>query len=249
VRSASAITLFLGFAGCALAALAMSGCDTTQDAAARIKVRSERTLASRKPTRVSKQAKQVAVSDVTLLESGDGTAVAVTLRNRGDEPVNDLPLSVGLRTPDGGREYLNDRKELPYFRTHAPALAAGAVGTWVYTTKERFPDAGSAFAEVGRPAGKPVTVASSVPVLDVGSPKLAGDEPPKVEVEVSNGVGFVQYDLEVFAWATRRDRIVAAGAAPAGDLEPDETEPVAVRLIGDAKGAELHVSAPPTIYQ
>ena len=77
MRSASAIAVCVATAGCALVAVAVSGCDTTQDAAARIKVRSERTLASRKPTKVREQAKDVKVKRATLLESKGGTALAV----------------------------------------------------------------------------------------------------------------------------------------------------------------------------
>ena len=65
----------------------------------------------------------------------------------------------------------------------------------------------------------------------------------------SNNVGFTQFDLAVFAWATEGDRIVAGGFADAGDLEDGETENLTVSLIGDPKGAELHVSAPPTIFE
>ena len=42
---------------------------------------------------------------------------------------------------------------------------------------------------------------------------------------------------------------VAGAFASAGDLESGETETVDLDLIGDAKGAEVHISAPPTIYQ
>ena len=82
-----------------------------------------------------------------------------------------------------------------------------------------------------------MTTASSVPQVDVADPEPAPGDPGKVRVDVSNEIGFVQYELEVFAWATRGDRLVAAGAASAGDLEPGETEPVTVKLIGDPKGA------------
>lgn len=249
MRSASAIAVCVAAAACALVAVAVSGCDTTQDAAARIKVRSERTLASRKPTKVRKQAKDVKVKRATLLESNDGTALAVTLRNLGSEPVNDLPLLVGVRTAAGDKQYLNDGKDVPYFKTHSPAIAAGESAIWVYTNKHEVPGAAAAFAEIGAPPTPPVTTASSVPQVDVADPEPAPGDPGKVRVNVSNDIGFVQYELEVFAWAMRGDRLVAAGAASAGDLEPGETEPVTVKLIGDPKGAQLHVSAPPTIYQ
>ena len=53
----------------------------------------------------------------------------------------------------------------------------------------------------------------------------------------------------MFAWVTKDDRYLAAGAATAGDLDADESEPVAVKLIGDPADGDVHVSAPPTIFQ
>ena len=94
----------------------------------------------------------------------------------------------------------------------------------MFTAKDPVDD-GTAFAEVGAGAVPPITVASTVPELDVGS--VSGpDGSTRSTVEVTNPVGFPQYDLTVFAWVTKGDRYLAAGTAAAGDLEPDETEPV-----------------------
>ena len=245
MRSASPITVIALAALCPLAALALAGCETTQDAAARLKVRSERTLAGRNPVAIDRPAQGVRVVDAALVRGDGDAAVVVELENDGDQPVNDLPIAVGVKTA-GGKRYLNDGRNLPYFQTHAPALAAGESGTWVFAAKDPVDD-GTAFAEVGAGADPPITVASTVPELDLGS--VSGPDGSKATVEVSNPVGYPQYDLTVFAWVTKGDRYLAAGTAPAGDLEPDETEPVAVKLIGDPAGGEVHASAPPTIFQ
>lgn len=249
VRSASPLIVCLSALGGLVVAGVLTGCDTTQNAAARLKISNTRTLASREPTRVRELAENVEVVETALLQSDDGTAIAVTLRNTGSEPINDLPLLVGVRTADGKRDYLNDGKDVPYFQAHAPALAGGEEATWVYTAKGEVAGADSAFAEVGKAPSPPVTVASSLPTVDVSGVRASADDPAKVELEVSNDIGFPQYDLNVFVWATKDGRYVAAGKAAAGDLEPDEAEPVTVKLIGDPKDGELHVFAPPTIFQ
>ena len=246
MRSASPITVIAMVALCPLAALALAGCETTQDAAARLKVRSERTLAGRKPVEIDKPADGVRVVDATLVRGDGDAAVVVELANDGEQPVNDLPIAVGVKTAAGEKRYLNDGHDLPYFQTHAPALAPGETGTWVFAAKDPVDD-GTAFAEVGAGADPPITVASTVPELDVGS--VSGPDGSKATVEVTNSVGYPQYDLTVFAWVTKGDRYLAAGTAAAGDLEPDETEPVGVKLIGDPAGGDVHVSAPPTIFQ
>jgi hypothetical protein len=94
-----------------------------------------------------------------------------------------------------------------------------------------------------------VTPISSLPEIEVGAPTVDAKDPSKVTVTVSNDAGFTQYDLPVFVWATKGDHYVAGAFESAGDLENGESEDLSLDLIGDAKGAELHVSAPPTIYQ
>jgi hypothetical protein len=247
--SARSALIVLAMASSTMAAgFAMSGCDTTQAKAARGKIRSERTLAAREPVKIGDRAKDVE-ADATLIASDDGTAVVVDLRNTGAESLSDLPIAVGARAEDGDEQELNGAKNLPYYQTHAPVLAAGETTTWVYVGKDKAPAGASAFAEVGAPPSPPLQTVGSLPTIDIGDPEPATGNPAKVAVSVTNKDGFTQYDLSVFAWATKGDRYVAAGFADAGDLEQGETEDVTLNLIGDPKGAELHVSAPPTIYQ
>jgi hypothetical protein len=222
----------------------MSGCQTTQDAAARIHVRSARELAGREKLKLGEPSKTVKARDVTVLSGGDRYAVAVALDNTGGQPAHDLPLGVGVRGTDG---FLNEDHS-SYFETHIPALDAGQQTTWVYTAKGKPPTA-DAFAAVGSQQSAEVDSASGLPELDVSALRLESRDSGSAEVDVSNPTGYPQYDLDVYAWATKDGRYVAAGRASAGDLEPDETERVKVRLIGDAKGAELHVAAPPTIFE
>jgi hypothetical protein len=248
VRSASAFCIVLVLLA-TTALVALTGCDTTQDKAARLKIRSARTLASRHVTRVGEPAHAVKVLSAALLAGKDESAIAVELRNDGDEPVNDLPLLVGVEGRDGKREYLNADRDVAYFKAHTAGLGPGEDGVWVYTSRHELDPSATAFAEVGDGPVPPLPAAASLPEVDLGAPSHSGSDPGRVEVEVSNELGFPQYDLTVFAWATRDGRLVAAGRASAGDLEAGEVEPVTLKLIGDPKDAELHISAPPTIYQ
>jgi hypothetical protein len=238
------LALVLGLAAAAAAGVSVSGCQTTQDAAARIHVRSARELAGREKLKLGEPSKTVKAGDVTVVSDGVRYAVAVALHNTGSQPAHDLPLGVGVRGTDG---YLNDEHS-SYFQTHIPALDAGQQTTWVYTAKGK-PPAGDVFAEVGSKQSAEVDSAGGLPELDLSGLKLESGDSGTAEVEVSNPTDYPQYDLDVFAWATKDGGYVAGGRASAGDLEPDETERVKVRLIGDAKGAELHVAAPPTIFE
>ena len=96
--SAERITtrLAVGAGVCLLLVGALAACNTTQQTAARLKVRSKRLLADRRPIEVTGEAHGVKVLRASLLRGAAGTAVAVDLRNSGPKPINDLPLEVGL---------------------------------------------------------------------------------------------------------------------------------------------------------
>jgi len=254
VRSASAIFGLLAVASLAVAP-ALSGCTTTQQTAQRLHVRFERKDAGNQPIKVKQVDPHVQVVRSAIVHGAGGAAIAVTLRNTGEEPVNDLPLAVGVKTT-GGTDFVNDMGHLPYFQAHAPALAPGEETTWVFTSEKPLPT-GEPIARVGVPPAEPLTTASSVPQLDVegvtpaepqGKDKKA---PPQttVEAELANHTGMPQYDLAVYAWAEKGGRYVAAGQGSLEDLGTDETTTVKLKLVGNPSGAQIHVSAPPTIFQ
>lgn len=246
--SAERITtrLAVGAGVCLLLVGALAACNTTQQTAARLKVRSKRLLADRRPIEVTGEAHGVKVLRASLLRGAAGTAVAVDLRNSGPKPINDLPLEVGLER--GGRFVPLNHKPSSYFQAHAPALAPGEVGTWVFTTTERVGQ-GAAVARVG-PASKPPTRAAEVPKLEVervsASPSRRGGSLTAV---IHNPTGLPQYEVAVYAWARRGGRYVAAGRASLDEVNVGESARVRMKLIGDPGNSRVHVFAPATIFE
>ena len=251
----ASVTITLLAMSSLLAAAALVGCTSTQQTATWLHIRSERELDRRKAIDVKQADPGLHVVRSAVIRGAGGTAIAVDLRNQGSKPVNDLPLAVGVKTPRGETTYLNDQGHLPYFEAHAPALAPGQEGTWVYTTTRALP-AGSAVARVGV-AASPPTTASRVPELEItgvstSEAKREKGKPPSpatVEAEIDNDTGMTQYDVAVYAWAEKGGRYVAAGGGTAGDLDAGEGTTVKLELVGDPDGAEVHVAAPPTIFQ
>lgn len=224
-------------------ATALSGCATTQDANKRASIQADRTLASRKPLVLRGSDRQVHVVRTSVVSGKDGSAVVVVLRNRGDAPVNDLPIEVGKR----GGDPLNAQPNVPYFQSHAPAIAPGSETTWVYVTKDRV--SGPVYARLGAPAaGAPR--AGDVPELDVSDADPKGDDSGNsVVAEVANGTGIPQYGLDVYAVALKGNRYVAAGRASVTHLGVDESTDLTLNLIGDAKGSRIQIYAPPTLFE
>ncbi len=234
------------FAAASLAALAtvVSGCATTQDANKRASITADRTLASREPLVLRGREPSVQVVRTSVVSGKDGSAIVVVLRNRGDAPVNDLPIEVGPR----GGDPLNAGRNVPYFQSHAPAIAPGQEATWVYVTKERL-GAGPIYARLGAPAPfapRP----GSVPELDVrDSAALSHKGSSSVVAEVVNDTGIPQYALEVYAVAREGGRYVAAGRASLTHLGVDQRAELTLRLIGDAEGSRVQIYAPPTLFE
>ena len=107
VRSAKTMAALLA-SSAVVAGLGASGCDTTQNAAARVRVNSERTIEGREPVKVHGQAENIEVAEPTLVKSDGGAAVIVEIKNTGTDPVSDLPIIVGVeeegtRAPIAGR--------------------------------------------------------------------------------------------------------------------------------------------------
>jgi len=239
VASASSTWALCATAALFLAAVA-SGCATTQDANKRASITADRTLASRKPLELKRVDPHVQVVSTTVLNGKQGSAVVAVLRNRGDQPVNDLPIEVG---PEGGQP-VNTRPNVPYFQSHGPAIAPGEQTTWVYVSKDPL-GARRAFVRVGAPEPSPVTTAGHVDELDAtGSGAGAA-----VQAQVTNDTGVPQYDLDVYAVARRGRRYVAAGRANVVHLGVTESARLSLPLIGDAKGAQVEVFAPQTLFQ
>lgn len=230
----------LGAATVVLLAVAVSGCATTQDADKRITVRFDRTLASRKPLELHGTARDVKVLRTAVVDGKSGSAIVVVLRNTGDQPVNDLPIEVG---PQGGKP-INTRANVPYFQSHAPAIAPGDEVTWVYVSKD--PIGGpEAFARIGAAPSPPLTTAGHVSELDA-SGKSRGSA---ARAKVSNDTGIPQYDLDVYAVARKGGRYVAAGRASLVHLGVSKSAHLSLPLVGDARGTRIEVFAPQTLFQ
>ena len=245
VRSADRRWVLLGAAPLVVGLLA--GCDTTQQQSARARLVATRELSAGRVVRVTRSNPAIAVARVAVVRGGTDSAIVVRLRNLGPRPVNDLPINVGIATAHG-RAYLNRGSDLPYFQTHAPAIAAGGEAAWVLTTSTPV-RRGAPFAAVGFATSPAPAAARSLPRLEVSAGRAAARQGSAVLARVRNPSSVPQYGLEVYAFALRARRYVAAGHASLTRLGTGKSATVAVRLVGRAPGVAVTLQAPPTIFQ
>jgi hypothetical protein len=239
----------------AIAAGGLTGCVSTQRKNARAELVADRTLAQRTPLRLHRRSRDVRVERVALVRAASGGAFVVTLRNSGAQPATDVPVAVGLRAVDGRRTQLNGGGELDWFRTHVPAIGAGATATWIFTAHRPLA-AGTPYAIAGatgravvsHASGALPAIAARVVPEPVRGRRGAGTR-GGVSVAIVNRSEIPQYDVQVYAVARDGARVLAAGAASIAHLGTHEATRVRVALVGAAGRHTVRVFALPTIFE
>lgn len=228
---------------------ALAGCATTQQKAARLRLNDARILASQLPTRVAAADPRVQVTGVALVGGRGGSAMIARLHNLSSSPISDLPISVGI--VDGHRRlYLNGTANTGYFQSHIPAISAGGTLTWVFSTARRLPSNSSPFVTVGLPTKPPLSIPRTLPGLaarPTGGPgALRGGE---LRVLVDNRSSVTQYQLPVYATASRAGRYVAAGQTTIEQLNGGAAARLQLTLTGETNGANVSIQTSPTIFR
>jgi hypothetical protein len=244
VRSVSCLMTVLAFT-------VLTGCDSTQQEAARARLKAERFIASATPTVVRRRNADVRVVSVGLLRGSGATAITVRLRNSASRPFNDLPIAVGIRAPRGRDTYLNASGNTFYFETHLASIGARGSVTWVFTTTRKLPRGARPFAVVGARSTVPPTAVRALPQIDVataGSPTSAAGA-ARLRVKVTNASEVPQYQLQVYALGLDRGRYVAAGGATLSHLGTESSVTVPVTLIGARRPTSIELEALPTMFQ
>jgi hypothetical protein len=234
-----------------LAFTVLTGCDSTQQQAARARLKAQRVLASASPTIVRRRNLDVSVLGVSLLRGSGGTAITVHLRNRRALPLNDLPISVGTVSRDRKDVYLNAAPNSYYFKTHLASIGARGSVTWVFTTTRKLPRSARPFAAVGAQATLPPTTVRVLPKIEVAAagPPTSATGGSRLRVSVRNLSQVPQYQLQVYALGLERGRYVAAGRATVGHLGTGSSETLTLTLIGDAGATSVELEALPTMFQ
>ena len=235
--------------GCTVVAagIAVAGCATTQQAAARLRLNSARIRASEKPSKVAVAGRALRVSRVAVVRGSHGSAIVVRLHNPGRRTVSDLPISVGIRKGGARERPLNVRSsaELSYFDAHVPVIAPGATVTWVYTTSRRVPAGARPYAIVGARPTVRVAGVDTAPVISaiaVGTATAA-----RVAVTLHNRSSIPQYQLQVYVVARHGRRYVSAGALTVAHLDGGGEHTVSVPLLGHPARGRLTLDALPAM--
>ncbi len=228
-----------------LAALALTGCESTQARSAELE-RAAQTSKHERGLVVGEQARDVTVEHATVLQDVNGAATVVELRNRSAGSLVALPVAVEVLDKAKQPLYANDAPGLDPSLVGVAALAGRERLAWVNDQVTLSSPGIEVVARVGA-SSKPGP--AQLPRLEVSGLRVAGDASGDTSItgEVVNTSEVEQRRLVVHVVARRDDAIVAAGRAIVERLGAGARAHFSVFPIGDPGGAELSAAAPPTV--
>jgi len=231
----------------ALAALALSGCETSAEKSAKL----ERAALARLPAgpapsglKVTKPSRVLKVVSGTILHDSEGTAAVLTLRSDSPSALTAVPLEITLTGTAGSTLYSNTGPGLSPSLTSVSYIPAHGTVTWVDDQVQAAETPTMLKAVVGegvRAAGQP-------PAIEVHrgevTKEAAGTE---IKGTAVNRSSIAQRELVIYAVSAQGGTILAAGRAVLRELGAGSSAAFSILLIGSAPaGASITLSAPPT---
>jgi hypothetical protein len=226
----------------------LTACESTQDKAKKVQAEAVAQLAAAaQPLTIPKQNKDVKVVSSTLLHDQYGDAIAVELRNTSKQAQVNFPIIVDVLGSNRKTVYENNLAGLEPNLNHVPLIEPGQTITWINDQLNIDAPAKSATVKVGESTGK---APAKVPQIDLGKTVVENDPDGIVaKGTVTNKSQIDQTSLVIFAVARSGGKIVAAGRAVVKKLKVGKPFHYQLFFIGDPKGAQLEVAAPPTTLQ
>ncbi len=232
-----------------LLALLLSACTSTQDKAKEAQAAGEALIASQKPLEIPKPSSEIKVVSSFLMTDENGSAVAVDVQNTTKEPVAGIPILIDVKDARGKTIFKNDTFGLDYALNHVPVIRPGETVTWVNDQVLAAGEPKSVKVTVGQPETE---VKGPIPEIATSEPRTNQD-PSGVEVEgtVTNQSQLEQRQLILYAVARSGGRVIAAGRGLVKKLRVDASKPSQYNIffIGNPSGAEIEVTAPPSVLE
>jgi hypothetical protein len=232
----------------ALSAVALGACESSQQKSAELEKEGHNALTKEKGLDITNVNKQVNVVDTTTLTDKNGSAVVVTLKNESSQGLINTPIAIDVQDAKGKSVFKNDDPGLEASLISVPLMQSGQTVDWVDDQVLASGTPKSVKVQVG---STKETLTSSVPEIDITQPKLKTDPYSGTEAtgDVTNKSNIDQTRLTLFAVARKDGKVVAAGRGGIKRL-PADGKPTEYHIyfIGDPRGADVTVTAPPTVF-
>jgi len=217
-----------------LGAIALAGCESTEQESAKIAKRLGHQRASAAITQIKGTNSNVRVVSAQIVSSASGSAAVLELSNNSSRAQADIPILITVFDAAGKTVYTNSTIGESSPSGELSLLEAHETAWWVDS---------SVLASGGTPVrvvakiGAP-TASAPPPTLSAG--KLASGSNfvgPFVSGSASNSSGAAAADVTVYAVALAGSRVVAAGQGLIPSLGAHGSAPFQVNVVGKIKGA------------
>jgi hypothetical protein len=230
-----------------VACLAMSSCESTQDKSARLAKQGSKPF-QEKGLHVTRESSTVKVGKTWVLSDANGSAAVVELKNDSKRTLAGVPVAIDVLDAHGHSVFKNDAAGIEPSLTSVSVLQPGQDMDWV---NDQVAPAGTpekVKAQVGVDKGR---APAKLPRIGLTSAKLEVDPTSGVNAAgyVKNDSAVEQRKLVIFCVARKGNRVVAAGRAGVPRLKAGKRARFHVYFIGNPRGAQLVLSAPPTTLQ
>jgi hypothetical protein len=234
--------------GGAVAALLLSGCESSQSKSARLRSQSKLS-APEQGLKIGRVSPDVRVTASTVLNDARAkrSAAVITLRNTSARAQAALPLAFSVADAAGKTVFSNDAPGASADLTTVPSLPPRGTLVWVNDAIVNVTGAQSVAAKVGTGKAAP----GAEPRLRLSKVALHTDPIDGVTAvgKVFNNSTVAQQRLVIFAVARRGGKIVAAGRSVVASVKPGpKGARFTVYFVGNPRGAKLSLAAPPVNF-
>jgi hypothetical protein len=225
-------------------ALALSGCESTQEESAKLEKTAKHFALARSGLSIAHASTQAQVLSTTVVRSTEGAATAVTVRNSSSHTLSAVPVAITVKGAHGQTLYQNNAAGLEAGLTQISSLPAHGSVTWVDDQLPRLDEPANVSALVGKAA----VANGPQPRIEVAGVHLAEASTGEVAGTVHNRSNATQQHLVVYVLARRAGTIVAAGRAVLAEAAAGASVPFQAFLVGSPAGARLDASAPASTF-
>jgi hypothetical protein len=230
-----------------LVVFGLAACESTQEKSRRLgkdagKLKQQRGLAIAEPSTDVKVGQTAVVYDPEY-----GAAAIVELRNVTKQAQFGVPVLIDVADARGRSVFKNNTPGLDPSLTGTSFLGPGQDMLWVNDQIQPVAPPKAVKVVVGAARGKPVAKA---PELFVSNAKLEQDPVSGIAATgyVKNRSTIDQRNVTVYGVARKGGRIVAAGRSGIKRIRAGRRGRFKIFWIGDPRGAQLEISAPPTTF-
>jgi len=230
----------------AAVAIALAGCESTEQESAKIAKRLGHQSADAQVTQIRGDNPAVRVVEAQIVHTASGTAAALELTNTSAAAQADVPVLITVKDAGGATVYSNDTVGDSSPSGELALLPAHATVWWVdASVLASSGTPASVTAQIGKPTG---TAADAASAAAISTSKLSSGSNfvgPYVQGTAVNGSAAALTDVTLYAVALDGGRVVAAGQSLLPTLAAHGSVSFQVNVTGSPKGATPAVSAVP----